>query len=152
MTSRYQLAQFNIARLVAPLDSARLAGFVARLKDVNTLADAAPGFVWRFETEDGDATGLRPYDDDRMLVNFSVWQSPELLRRFVYEGPHAEVMRRRRDWFSQMEEAYVVLWWVPAGHRPSIEEAMDRLNHLRQHGETAAAFTFKRLFPPPDAQ
>ena len=147
----YHLAQLNIARLLAPIESAQLAGFVARLGDINALADAAPGFVWRFQTEDGDATSVRPYDDDRILVNFSVWETPEQLHAFVYRTAHAEVMRRRREWFAHLHEAYTVLWWVPIGHRPSVEEARERLERLRAEAETPAAFTFKRLFPPPDS-
>jgi heme-degrading monooxygenase HmoA len=143
------LAQLNIARLLAPLDSEQLAGFVARLAEINTLADAAPGFVWRFETEDGDATSVRPYDDERVIVNLSVWETPEQLHAFVYRSAHAEVMRHRRDWFARPTEAYTVLWWVPAGHHPSVDEACERLARLREEGESPAAFTFKRIFPPP---
>lgn len=147
----YQLAQLNIGRLLAPLDSPQLAGFVARLVEINALAEAAPGFVWRFQTEDGDATALRPYDDDRVLVNFSVWQSPEALHQFVFRTGHAEVMRQRREWFERMTDAYAVLWWVPAGHRPTVREAIDRLELLRAQGDSAEAFSYRRLFPPPDA-
>lgn len=146
----YHLAQLNIARLLAPLDSPQLAGFVSRLDDVNALADQAPGFVWRFQTEDGDATAARPYDDDRILVNFSVWESPEALRDFVYRTVHVEVMKDRREWFERMTEAFQVLWWIPAGHRPTTTEAIERLARLREHGPHAAAFTFKALFPRPD--
>src|SRR3989442_15718239 len=95
----YQLAQLNIGRIVAPLDSPQLAGFVARLEEINALADGASGFVWRFQTEDGNATALRPFDDERMLVNFSVWESAEALHTFVYLTQHAEVMRYRRVGF-----------------------------------------------------
>jgi len=145
----YHLAQLNIGRLLAPLDSEQLAGFVARLADINALADAAPGFVWRFQTEDGDATSVRPYDDERVIVNFSVWETPDHLHAFVYRTAHAEVMRRRREWFARLTEAYTVLWWVPAGHHPSVAEACERLAHLREKGESPEAFSFKRLFPPP---
>ena len=145
----FHLAQLNVARLLAPLDSPQLKDFVARLADINALADAAPGFVWRFQTEDGDATALRPYGDDRIIVNFSVWESPEALRQFVYGTAHAEVMARRRDWFERMAEAFLVLWWVPAGHRPSVQEALDRLELLRTDGPSPAAFTFKQPFVPP---
>ena len=146
----YQLAQLNIARVLAPLDSPQLEGFVARLAEVNAIADAAPGFVWRFQTADGDATALRPYDDDRVLVNFSVWTDAERLHDFVYRTVHAEVMSRRREWFARLDQPFSVLWWVPAGHRPTVEEAIARLEQLRAEGETAAAFTFKRPFPAPD--
>ena len=149
--SVYQLAQLNIGRIRAPLDTPTMAGFVARLEDINALADAAPGFVWRLKTEDGDATAIRPYDDDRMLVNLSVWTGLSELRDFVYRTAHAEVMRQRRSWFEPLAEAFVVLWWVPAGHRPSVDEAKERLDHLRQNGETAYAFTYRHPFAVPGA-
>ena len=146
----WHLAQLNIARLRAPLDSPLLADFVAALEPINALADGAPGFVWRFETDEGDATALRPYDDDRILVNFSVWESPEALHDFVYRTAHAAVMGRRNEWFSRMTDPFLVLWWVPAGHRPTIAEAIERLERLRARGPSPEAFTFRRLFPPPD--
>ena len=148
-TASFQLAQFNIGRVLAPLDSPQLEGFVSQLDAVNALADRAPGFVWRYQTDDGNATALRPCDDDRILVNLSVWTTPEALHDFVYRTVHAAVMARRREWFARMTDAAIVLWWVPAGHRPSVQEAVDRLEHLRQHGDPPAAFTYKHLFPPP---
>jgi Domain of unknown function (DUF3291) len=148
----YHLAQLNIGRALAPVDSPQLAGFVARLDDINALAEAAPGFVWRFQTEEGNATALRPYEDDRIMVNFSVWTTAEALHDFVYRTVHAEVMRDRREWFEQMGQPFTVLWWVPAGHRPSIQEAIERLEHLRRHGSTAYAFTFKERFAAPDEE
>ena len=151
MPQRFHLAQVNIARLRAPLDDPLLAGFVARLDDVNALADAAPGFVWRLQTDAGNATVLRPYDDDRILYNLSVWQNPECLREFVYRGAHVEVMRQRKSWFERYDGPYYALWWVPAGHVPSVDEAKDRLEHLRAHGESAQAFSFAKPYPPPDS-
>jgi Domain of unknown function (DUF3291) len=147
----YHLAQLNIGRILAPLDSPQLAGFMARLDEINALAEAAPGFVWRFQTEDGNATALRPYEDDRILVNFSVWTSAEALHEFVYRTIHVEVMRQRREWFEQMDQAFLVLWWVPVGHRPTVQEAVDRLDHLRRDGPTPYAFTFQQGFAPPDS-
>jgi heme-degrading monooxygenase HmoA len=147
----YHLAQLNIGRLLAPLDSPQLAGFVARLAEINALAEGSPGFIWRFQTEDGDATAVRPYDDDRILVNFSVWESPEALGQYVYHSAHAEVMRQRRAWFERMGEDYMVLWWVPSGHRPTVAEAVARLAHLRAHGPSAFAFPYRALFPAPDS-
>jgi len=146
----HHLAQVNIARLLAPLDSPQLVGFVSRLEEINALADAATGFVWRLQTEDGDATALRPYEDDRVLVNLSVWEDLEPLSGFVYRSPHAEVMRQRRAWFEGLAESHMALWWVPAGHRPSVEEAKQRLEHLRTQGPSPVAFTFRQPFPPPD--
>lgn len=133
---RHQLAQLNVGRILAPLDSPQLAGFVARLDEINALTDAAPGFVWRFQTEDGNATALRPFDDDRMLVNFSVWQS-------------AEVMRQRRQWFEQLDQPFTVLWWVPAGHRPTVQEAIERFEHLRRTGRRRTPSRFNSALRRP---
>jgi heme-degrading monooxygenase HmoA len=143
----FHLAQVNIARMNAPLDSAEMADFVARIAEINTLADAAPGFVWRLATDGGDATYLRPYDDDRILFNMSVWRSADDLRAYVYGSAHTEVMRRRHLWFSKFDGAYLALWWVRAAHLPSIDEAKSRLAHLDREGPSASAFTFKQLFP-----
>ena len=144
-----QLAQVNIALPIEPLTSARLAEFVALLEPVNALADAAPGFVWRLQTEDGDATAVRAFGDERLIVNMSVWQSVEALAGFVYGGFHAAVMRRRREWFAHLREAYSATWWVPAGSRPTVADAEDRLAALRVQGPTPYAFTLQRPFPPP---
>jgi hypothetical protein len=147
-----QLAQLNIALPIAPLTAPELAGFVAELEPVNALADGAPGFVWRLQTEDGDATAVRAFGDDRLIVNMSVWTSLEALGAYVYSGRHREVMARRRQWFERMREAYQVLWWVPDGVRPTIAEAEQRLDHLRAHGPTPYAFTFRTPFPAPEAE
>lgn len=146
----YHLAQLNIARAVAPMDDPRLAEFVARLDEINALADSSPGFVWRLQSDSGNATDIQAYDDPKMLVNLSVWESLESLFGYVYRSGHAKVMTRRKEWFDRMEGPYVVLWWVPAGHRPSVEEAKARLDHLSLHGPTPWAFSFKRSFPAPD--
>ncbi|XXX75489.1 DUF3291 domain-containing protein [Sorangium sp. So ce134] len=148
----HHLAQINIALPLEPLDSARLADFVSALAPVNALADAAPGFVWRLQGDGGDATAVRAFGDDRILVNMSVWESAEALSDFVFRNPeHAAVMRRRREWFAPMKEAITALWWVPAGHVPTVAEAEERLEHLRRHGPTPRAFTFRHLCPAPDA-
>ena len=139
----YELAQLNIGRMLAPLDSPQLADFANGLDHINTLAEAAPGFVWRLKDEEtDDATSFRMFDDDWILVNMSVWQSSETLRAFVYDDAHRSYLRRRREWFERLDEAITVLWWVPAGHRPSLVEARDRLEHLRKHGTTDYAFGF----------
>jgi hypothetical protein len=126
-----------------------LADFVASLEPVNALADDSPGFVWRLQTDDGDATAIRAFDDERILVNASVWESMESLWRFVYDGRHLEVMRRRREWFTRLAEAHLGLWWIPAGSIPTLADMRERIEHLRAHGPTPYAFTFKRHFPPP---
>ena len=148
--SKFQLAQLNIAVMKAPLESPVMVDFVASLDRINALAEAAPGFVWRLQTEEGDATALRPLGDN-VLVNMSVWQDVESLSRYVYRSGHVEVMRRRKEWFERMAEAYVVLWWVARGHRPSIDEAKQRLDLLRAEGPSPRAFTFRAAFAAPDA-
>ncbi len=148
--SGYQLAQINIARAKAPLDSELLRDFVDALDAVNAMADDSPGFVWRLKTEDGNATSVRAYEDERIIVNMSVWESIESLREFVYRGPaHLAVLRRRREWFELMD-VYMALWWVAAGHVPTVAEAQERLDCLATHGPTPLAFTFRVSFPPPN--
>ncbi len=146
------LAQINIGRMKAPLDDPSMAGFVSRLAELNALADGSDGFVWRLQ--DGEGAGntyLRPFDDDRIIVNMSVWKSIEQLRAFSYAGPHADILRRRRDWFDKLERVALALWWVPAGQVPTIDDAKARLVALDQHGPTPFAFTFKVPFAPEDA-
>lgn len=154
----YALAQVNIGRLVASLDSAQLAGFVSQLDAVNARADAAPGFLWRLQTEDGDATAVRGFEDDAagsacgVIINMSVWESVEALAAYAYgNAEHLAVLRRRREWFEHMKDAYAALWWIPRGHVPTVAEAEDRVKHLRAHGPTPYAFTFKVRFPAPNS-
>ncbi|MFI4942743.1 MAG: DUF3291 domain-containing protein [Burkholderiales bacterium] len=146
------LAQVNIGRVKGPPDSSVMAGFMARLDEINALAERSPGFVWRLQTPAGNATDLRPYEDDTILINMSVWESLEELRAYVFDSSHRELLRQRREWFEKFEGVYVALWWVPAGHQPSIEEAKQRLAHLAANGPTPFAFTFKDPFPASAAQ
>lgn len=149
----FHLAQVNIGRLVAPLTGPELADFVAQLPEINALADGSPGFVWRMVDDAGeDATGFRPDDsDDMLLINCSVWESVEALKNFTYHSDHLRVLSRRREWFHRITEAHQALWWVPAGHRPSVAEAMDRVAHIREHGSGPEAFTFRDPHPAPTA-
>jgi hypothetical protein len=148
--SAYQLAQLNVARMKESLESPTMADFVANLDRINALAEMSPGFVWRLKTDDGNATALRPLGDDT-LVNISVWKDVASLNHYVYKSAHAEIMRRRKEWFERTKEAYVVLWWVPQGHRPTTAEAIAKLELLRAKGPTADAFTFRQAFPAPDS-
>jgi len=145
----WHVAQVNIALPRAPLDDPGLGDFVAMLAPINALADASPGFVWRLQGETGDATGIRAFGDDRILVNLSVWETIEALGAFVFTSRHAEVLRRRRDWFEQMAEAYLALWWIPAGTTPTVQEAERRLATLRERGPSSDAFTLREPFPAP---
>ena len=148
---KYELAQCNIARLRAPLDSPLVADFVAALEPINHLADRAPGFVWRLQTEDGDATAIRAFDDDMLIVNMSVWDSIDALTAFTYTTAHRDVMRQRRQWFEKLADAYLVLWWIPARTLPTVSDAQARLERLRRDGPSAEAFTFRSPFPAPGA-
>lgn len=152
----HHLAQVNVSRLLAPLDSRLLADFVAALDEVNAEADRAPGFVWRLQTEDGNATAVRGFgwdagDSHGVIVNLTVWRDVEALAEYVFSGRHLEIMRRRRTWFQRAAEATTALWWVPAGTLPTTDDAEHRVRLLRVHGATPAAFTFRHLFPPPGA-
>ncbi|CAL9581461.1 hypothetical protein SUDANB15_05015 [Streptomyces sp. enrichment culture] len=144
----YELAQVNIARLKAPLDSPQLKDFVDSLDPVNADADAAPGFVWRLQSEEGDATGISVFGDSWLIINMSVWRDADALTAFMYQGRHREMLARRREWFERVQEAMATLWWVPAGHRPTVAEAEARLLHLRANGPTPYAFTLRTSFPP----
>lgn len=140
---QWQLAQVNIGRLRAPIGDPSVAEFVAGLDHINALADGTPGFVWRLQTEDGNATAIRPVRDDELLaINMSVWDSVEALADFVYRSQHTSFMRRRREWFERIGTSYLALWWIPAGAVPTVSEAMDRIALLNRCGPTSAAFTF----------
>ncbi|REJ85146.1 MAG: DUF3291 domain-containing protein [Acidobacteria bacterium] len=147
------LAQFNVARLRAPLDDPSMRGFVDGLAPINALADGSPGFVWRLQDDSGDSTAERPYPDDpEVVITLSVWESVEAVREFVYRSHHVDYLRQRSSWFEPMQGYTLVLWWIPAGTLPTIEEAKQRLEKLRDTGPTPEAFTFRRAFPPPGGE
>ena len=145
----YHLAQLNVGKARAEMDDPVMHGFVSRLDAINALADNAEGFVWRLQSEAGDATALRPFDDDLILVNMSVWETLAALRAYVYKSAHTEVMKNRKQWFEAFGRPYMVLWWVPAGHLPTLQEAKERLERLQRFGSSAEAFTFAHPFPAP---
>jgi hypothetical protein len=148
--SQFHLAQVNIGRIRAPLEDPLMDGFRTQLDVINTLADRTPGFVWRLQTDDGNAMGYRPFpDDDRMAINLSVWESLAALREFVYRSAHVGPLRDRKQWFEPLEGPILALWWVPAGHTPTIAEALDRLHQLKSRGPSQDAFTFREPFPAP---
>ena len=149
--SNYELAQLNIGIIKGPMDSPVMADFANNLERINALAERSAGFVWRLKTEEGDATAIRPFENENMLVNMSVWRDVESLNAYVYSSDHVNIMRRRREWFERMSEVFLVLWWVRMGHRPSVDQAIAKLDLLRANGPTPEAFTFRHVFPPPDA-
>jgi hypothetical protein len=150
MNPGFHLAQANVARCRAPLDSLAMRDFVELLPAINALADASHGFVWRLQTEDGNATAIRVYDDPLVIFNMSVWTGLAELKEYVFKSSHLYALRRRRDWFEQMNPSSV-MWWVPAGHRPQVLEGKVRLERLAADGPSPEAFTFIHAYPPPFA-
>ena len=146
----YHLAQINIGRLVAPLDDPRIAEFVAQLEPINALAEKSPGFVWRLQSDSGNATDIAYNDDPFVIVNMSVWESVEALRDYVYRSRHTHVLKDRANWFEKMEKPHYCLWWIPAGHIPSVAEGRERLEHYQMYGPTQDSFWFSKLFPEPE--
>lgn len=144
--SEYHIAQINIGRAVGALDGPIMAEFMQNLEPINALAEQTAGFVWRLQADDGNATSIRVFEDESILINMSVWESVEALREFTYFSQHTDFLRRRHEWFERMGTPIMVLWWVPAGHIPSAEEAKERLSMLEKHGPTPLAFTFKQPF------
>lgn len=152
MAPGFHLAQLNVARFKAPPGDPVLADFMAALDPINAVADMSPGFVWRLQTDEGNATSIHAFDDDDlMLVNMSVWESVEALADYVYTEPHLAIMRRRREWTVRLAEQHICLWWIRAGAIPTVEEAIERLDHLRANGPSPRAFTFKRRYAPDEA-
>ena len=145
--SEHHLAQLNIAKMKYPFESPKMADFVNRAQDVNALADVAPGFVWRLQLHDDDMTPVELFGAD-MLPNLSLWTDIDALRDFAFRSAHREVLARRKEWFEALDEAYAVLWWVPAGHIPTLEEAAERLDCLRREGPGPRAFDFRQTFAP----
>jgi hypothetical protein len=145
----YQLAQINIGRLIAPIDDPRIAEFVAQLEPINALADQAPGFVWRLQSASGNATDIAYNDDPSIMLNMSVWESLEALRDYAYKSEHMKVLRDRAKWFEKMDKPYYCLWWVLAGHIPTVAEGRERLEHYQKHGATPFSFWFSQPFPKP---
>ena len=145
----YHLAQINIARLIAPLDDPKIAEFVAQLEPVNRLADHSRGFVWRLQSESGNATDIAYGDDPFIIVNMSVWESIEALGNYAYKSDHARVFRDRAKWFEKLDKPSYCLWWIRAGHIPTVAEGRERLEHYQKHGATPYSFWFSRCFPEP---
>lgn len=144
----YHIAQLNVARALYPLDDPRMAGFMDNLSLINGLGKQTAGFVYILEGDDasGGATTFRPFDDPTILVNLTVWESIEALYQFAYQSQHTDFFRRRAEWFEKLTTPVLVLWWVPAGHIPTPQEARERLEMLHEHGPTPLAFTFKQRF------
>ncbi|MGF1881501.1 DUF3291 domain-containing protein [Vibrio splendidus] len=146
-----KLAQLNIALAKYPLDAPEIKEFVDNLELVNGIAESSEGFVWRLKDESGDATNIQAFEDPNMIVNMSVWDSVDSLKNFMFRTHHRDFMRRKGDWFYRLPEDTYVLWWIEEDHIPTLEEAIERLEHLREIGDTPYAFTFKTNFTESEA-
>lgn len=142
----YHIAQVNIGRMLAPTDDPIMADFMNNLDRINALAESAPGFVWRLQTDEGNATALRVFEDDWLLINMSVWTDVEALYEYTFKTEHAQFVRRRREWFEKFDQHYFAMWWIEAGTEPTPADAKAALAHLDEHGPTPRAFTFKPRF------
>ncbi len=149
--SLFHLAQINVGTMLAPKGDPQVQPFFDAIDRINAVADAAPGFVWRLQDEAGDATAIQPTTDPLLLINMSVWEDADSLFTFTYQSAHTPVMAQRRSWFARFQGAHQALWWVPLGHRPTVEEGFAKLWHLDRYGPSAYAFTFKARFPAPEA-
>ena len=145
----FHIAQVNVAQAKADMESELMRGFVSRLDEINALADRADGFIWRLQEDSGSATAIRVFDDPLLLINMSVWADLEALKHYVYKSLHVELIKDREGWFNKMGESHQALWWIPAGHIPSTEEARKKLEFIRKHGPSAQAFTFAKPYPTP---
>jgi len=146
-----KLAQINIARMLAPLDSVVMRDFVNNLDRINQLAEKSEGFIWRF-IEDNSESAIKVFHDDYIVVNMSVWQSINALFNFTYRSEHKDIFKRRKEWFSAMKEMHMACWYVPDGEYPTPQEAKVRLEYLNKYGESPYAFTLKSNFTPMEAK
>jgi heme-degrading monooxygenase HmoA len=148
-TNKWHIAQLNIATMLGKdINDPVMAEFVAQLDTINVLAEQSNGFIWRLKSDDGNATSYNPYHDERIIVNFSVWESADDLKNFVYKSAHTSVMKDRKKWFENFGQAYYVIWNIPAGSIPSLDEAVERLDFLQKNGPSVYAFDFKNIFDP----
>ncbi len=146
----WHIAQINVGRLRVEPPHPMIAEFMDALDRINALAEASPGFVWRLKDDSNNATSIRVFDDPRIAVNMSVWESLETLQAYAYRTEHVQFFRRRAEWFEPFGAPHLALWWVPAGHVPSAGEGRGRLARITADGAGPHAFTFKERFPPPN--
>jgi hypothetical protein len=148
--NNWHLAQINIARIAAEkITDPVMQTFVAQLEEVNAIAESSPGFVWRLKDDSNNATSFNPFNDERIIVNMSVWETLDQLMKFVYDGRHLEVLKRRREWFVNFGKPFAALWYLPAGDIPTVDEGVRRLSTLQEKGPTSFAFDLRKSFDPP---
>ncbi len=144
------LAQVNIAEMIAPINDPVMADFVNNLDRINALAESSEGFVWRLKGDENNATAIRVFDYDFLIINMSVWEDIDTLFDFTYKTAHVEILKRKKEWFHNMKQMHMAFWYVEEGHHPTPEEAKEKLQYIREHGETPVAFTFKSRFTQED--
>ena len=146
----YHIAQINVARMIGVnIDDPVMKEFVDNLDRVNEMAESSPGFIWRLKDESNNASSFDPYKDDKIIINISVWQDIESLENFTYKTFHSDFLRRRKEWFKKYGQAHYAMWWIPQGETPSLDESVDRLNHMQEYGPSEKAFNFKVNFAQP---
>lgn len=145
------LAQLNIAKAKYPLDSPQLKEFIDNLEPVNKIAEASKGFIWRLQDESGDATNIQAFSDPNIIVNMSTWATTDALKNFMFRTHHRHFLRRKSQWFESIPQDSYVLWWIPQGVTPTVNEGIERLNYLREHADSPYAFTFKSNFSAAEA-
>ncbi|RYU95226.1 DUF3291 domain-containing protein [Emticicia agri] len=147
--NKYQLAEINIARMKGVnINDPVMKEFVDNLDAINALAENSEGFVWRLKDDNNNATNINPYDDERVIINVSVWESVETLERYVYKSLHTDFLKRRKEWFHHFGKVYTALWWIPAGQYPAVEEAVAKLDYLQKNGASSLVFDFRNRFLP----
>jgi hypothetical protein len=137
----------NLSKLVMPTHTPPMADFMAGIPPVYEVADASPGFVWRWIDKSGSPWAYRPYERD-VIANLSVWESPEAVKGFVYSSLHRQYYERRFEWFVKIPWPRAVFWWIPVDTRPTYEEAKRRLDHLAEHGSTVFAWDLGEVCVP----
>jgi hypothetical protein len=142
----FHLAQVNIAKMLAPIDSPVMANFVANLDPINALAESSAGFIWRLKGDNENATAIRVFEDDFLIINMSVWLDLNSLKNYVYKSDHTQVMKRRREWFHNLTDMHMALWYLPQNELPTPLQAREKLEHLQKFGETPQAFSFRKNF------
>jgi Domain of unknown function (DUF3291) len=146
------LAQVNIGKVIAPMDSPIMSGFADHLDEINKLAEESEGFIWRLKEDNNNATSIHVFDDPFILINMSVWESVDALYKFVYQSAHVEYLKKRKEWFEKLTDMHMALWWIPQNHFPDCNEAIERLTHIKVNGASAFAFSFKTKYMPDGTQ
>ncbi|WP_264566405.1 DUF3291 domain-containing protein [Flavobacterium sp. N3904] len=148
--AEYQLAEINIARMKGVnIHDPIMKEFVDNLDKVNEIAEKSDGFVWRLKDEENNATNLNPYNDEQIIVNYSIWESIETLEHYMYKTFHSEFLKRRKEWFQTFGQVSTAMWWIKKREIPDLAEAMEKLDYLQKNGASEIVFNFKQKYPKP---